>query len=91
MLKQKYGAGHFKAWMRQGLEELRNCFYAGSNITPKQVETGIFGSPTMGEIADERRADAPADTRLSILGEKIAQTIRESVGPNRDAHEREPG
>lgn len=89
--RTKIGQGHFMAWLRQGLDELRNWFYSGSNVAQKQVEPGLFGSPTMGEIADDRRGETIGAQRSSVLGERIAQALRESDGPARDSHEREPG
>jgi hypothetical protein len=87
--KPKIGEGHAKAAFRQGLDELRSALYPESNVAQKQVEPGIYGSPTMGEIADDRRGDIDRPERPSILGEKIAQAIRESKTMSRDDHEPE--
>lgn len=89
--KPKIGEGHAKAAFRQGLDELRNALYTESNVVQKSVEPGLYGSPTMGEIADDRRGETIGTQRSSVLGERIAQALRESDGPARDSHEREPG
>lgn len=52
--KPKFGAGHAGAMWRQGLSELRNGFYPESNIARGQVEYGIWGTLTPGEVARER-------------------------------------
>ena len=52
--KPKFGAGHAGAMGRQGLSELRNAFYPESNIARNQVEYGVWGTLTPGEVARSR-------------------------------------
>lgn len=52
----KWGGGHAPAMFRQGLSELRAAMYAGSNIA-QPTETGMFGTKTQSEIANERQGD----------------------------------
>jgi hypothetical protein len=53
----KVGEGHFSAWMRQGLRELRAAFYPDSNVA-QSPEYGLYGTKTPGEVAEDRRGDA---------------------------------
>ncbi len=50
----KVGEGHFSAWLRQGLRELRAVFYPESNVA-QQPEYGLYGTRTPGEVAEARR------------------------------------
>lgn len=53
---RKIGEGHAQAMLRQGLREAQALFYSGSNIA-REPEPGMFGNPTQGEIAADRRPD----------------------------------
>ena len=53
----KIGEGHFAAWMRQGLRELRAAFYPDSNIA-QSPEYGLYGTRTPGEVAESRDLNA---------------------------------
>ncbi len=53
----KIGEGHFSAWMRQGLRELRAAFYPDSNVA-QSPEYGLYGTKTPGEVAEDRRGEA---------------------------------
>ena len=72
--KPKFGAGHLKAMGRQGLAELRGAFYAQSNVA-QPTQPGIFGAPTQGEVANERRQDARdnSDTKESVVNDRLDQ------------------
>jgi len=52
----KIGEGHFSAWLRQGLRELRGALYPESNVA-QQPEYGLYGTKTPGEVAEDRRGD----------------------------------
>jgi hypothetical protein len=64
----KIGAGHAKAFMRQGLDELRNALYPESPIAQRHVEMGLYGTVTPAEVGQQRQADPeksdPADSIL---------------------------
>jgi hypothetical protein len=51
--KPKIGAGHFGAWMRQGLAELPGMFFNESNVA-QPPQYGLYGTRTPGEVADAR-------------------------------------
>jgi hypothetical protein len=53
----KIGEGHFWAWMRQGLGEVRAFFYPDSNIA-QPSEYGLYGTRTPGEVAEARRSES---------------------------------
>jgi hypothetical protein len=75
----KVGEGHFGAWMRQGLRELRGRIYPESNVA-QPAEYGMYGTKTPGEVAEQRR-DAPIrdldeekpQVRESILDQRVKQ------------------
>ena len=52
----KIGEGHFSAWLRQGLRELRGALYPESNVA-QSPEYGLYGTKTPGEVAEDRRDD----------------------------------
>lgn len=52
----KIGEGHFSAWLRQGLREVRGMLYPESNVA-QQPEYGLYGTRTPGEVAADRRGD----------------------------------
>ena len=73
----KIGEGTFGAWLRTGLNELRNCFFPESNVAQKHTEYGMYGTLTPGEIAETRR-DGTRDleeehSQPSILDQKLEQ------------------
>lgn len=79
-VKPKFGAGSFKAWLRQGLSELRNALYPESNVS-RQTEPGMWGTQTQGEIADDRRK--------SVLGPEMQPGVSNASRietPNLDRH-----
>jgi hypothetical protein len=86
--KPKIGAGHFWAWLRQGLRELRAIFYPESNVA-QPAEYGLFGTKTPGEVAESRRADErdldEEPQRGSVLDDRLRQAER-----NCDDRGREP-
>jgi hypothetical protein len=53
----KIGSGHFSAWLRQGLREIRAALYPDSNVA-QPPEYGLYGTKTPGEVAEDRRGDA---------------------------------
>jgi hypothetical protein len=54
----KIGTGHFSAWFRQGMAELRAAMYPESNVA-QPTQYGMVGTKTPGEVSAER-ADQPA-------------------------------
>ena len=46
-MAQKIGEGHFSAWMRQGLREIRAMFYPESNVA-QPAEYGLYGTRHAG-------------------------------------------
>lgn len=87
--KPKYGEGHAEAMFRQGLSELRASMYPDSNIARGQVEYGIWGTLTPGEVAQDRREsvrdlnDDPNQSR-SILNEKLQELQKQRDEPGMD-------
>lgn len=74
----KIGEGHFAAWMRQGLRELRAAFYPDSNVA-QAPEYGLYGTRTPGEVAEARRAgerdmeEEHSGSRGSVLGDRLRE------------------
>lgn len=86
----KMGVGHAGAMWRQGLNELRNSLYSDSNVA-RQVEQGIYGTLTQGEIAEARR-DArgqEADVEPSLMDEWVREAKARSER-DEPPHEPEP-
>lgn len=52
-MARKIGEGHFAAWLRLGLKELRNAFNP-SRESVADTEIGLYGTATQGEIAQAR-------------------------------------
>src|ERR1051325_10254053 len=52
----KIGAGTFQAMGRQGLHELRNALYPGSNVAAPP-EAGIYGTALPSEVVAQRHED----------------------------------
>jgi hypothetical protein len=84
----KIGEGHLAAMGRQGLKEMRNALYPGSNVS-QQPEYGLYGTRTPGEVAEARRdngrdfeEEKTAD-RGSILEDRMRQA------ESRDVHGRD--
>ena len=75
----KIGDGSLGAFLRGGLNELRNLVYADSNIAQKQVEYGMFGHPTPGEVAagrnDNEQNLEQETAQPSILDRKLEQAM----------------
>lgn len=53
-VSQPIGKGHATAMLRLGLHELQGAMYTNSNVA-QPGEIGVFGRPTQGELADDRR------------------------------------
>lgn len=72
--KPPIGAGHFQAWMRQGLKELRGALYPESNVA-QPVEHGMYGTVTPGEVRDQRREEARGveEDKGSVLADREQQ------------------
>lgn len=83
----KIGAGHASAMFRQGLSELRNALYPGSNVA-QPAQYGLYGTKTPGEVAEARREDARDldEEPKSILDDKLRQI--EASRPDRDRDDR---
>ena len=68
----KRGWEDIKTYGRQGLRELRNAFYADSNIA-RDVDPGMYGMPLQREVYEARHANAaqptaePIETRASSI------------------------
>lgn len=76
----KIGAGHAQGMFRLGLKEAAS-FLAPDSPHVQPPETGIFGSPSQGEIAEARREtvlDSNEEPR-SILQDRLKE-IEESRG-----------
>jgi hypothetical protein len=77
--KPKIGAGHFGAWMRQGLAELRGAFFNESNVA-QPAQYGLYGTRTPGEVADARKIEKQDlhgrnmdEEHSSILADRMRQ------------------
>lgn len=77
--KPKIGAGHFGAWLRQGLAELRGMFFNESNVA-QPPQYGLYGTRTPGEVAEARKIDSRDlygrdmdEERGSILAARMRQ------------------
>lgn len=62
-----------KAYWRQGLNELRNTMYQDSR-TAAEVDYGIWGRATPGEVSQERTEQQPQNL-LQAEQEKLRQQI----------------
>jgi hypothetical protein len=82
----KIGEGHFSAWMRQGLRELRAAFYPDSNVA-QPPEYGLYGTKTPGEVAQDRRSES---LDLSDEGKSSALDDRLREASKRDDRDIEP-
>lgn len=83
--KPKIGAGHAKAILNLGLNELRGLVYPESNVA-QPLEYGIFGKPTPGEIADGRREsgrEMEGEGQPSVLAEREADIQSRARGEDR--------
>ena len=97
MEKPKFGAGHVSAFMRQGLEELRNVVYPESNVAEPHTMYGIYRTQTPGEVATARREDAHSspssepialeEERGSVLGDTMKQVEANREAAGRDDRE----
>jgi hypothetical protein len=80
----KIGEGHFSAWMRQGLRELRGAMYPDSNVA-QPAEYGLYGTKTPGEVAEDRRGDGrdleeeQPQQRESVLGSRLQEAKSRDV------------
>jgi len=82
----KIGAGHAEAMFRQGLAELRNALYPGSNVA-QPATYGLYGTKTPGEVAEARKPeerDLDEEPR-SVVNEHVKQAEEAS----RDVRERD--
>jgi hypothetical protein len=86
-MAEKFGAGSVNAFLRQGIKELRNGLYTGSNIATNN-EYGVWGSPTPGEIAVEREGGSVQQDG-SIL-KSVIQKASEERDVSSKVMEREP-
>jgi hypothetical protein len=75
----KIGAGHFGAWMRQGLAELRGMFFNESNVA-QPPQYGLYGTRTPGEVAEARKIEKEDlygrnmdEEQGSVLAERMRQ------------------
>lgn len=73
----KIGEGHWGAWWRQGLAELRGALYAESNVA-QRTEYGMYGTKTQGEVAEDRSDEK------SLIEAKLDQTKERADGEERD-------
>jgi hypothetical protein len=76
----KIGEGSLAAAGRMGLNELRQAVYTQSPIA-NQVDHGMYGVSTQGEIADARR-DEPInkeEAEPSILNDRLMEASRKSA------------
>lgn len=85
--KPKIGAGHFQAFARQGLAELRNAMYPDSNVAQRYPEQGLYGTSLQSEVAADRRADVQGH---GSMVEERAEKASETVEASRDGRGREP-
>lgn len=87
----KFGAGTGQAWLRQGLHEIRNALYPGSNVAAP-TETGMYGTALPSEVAADKQRDLrPGETpNASIIESRIRSADRLAHLPLHE-HEREPG
>ena len=76
----KIGEGHFSAWMRQGLRELRGALYPDSNVA-QSPEYGLYGTKTPGEVAEDRRGNDSdlEDERPKETGSVLSGRMQEAA------------
>jgi len=82
----KIGEGHFAAWLRQGLREIRGALYPDSNVA-QPAEYGLYGTRTPGEVAESRRGDGrelEEEPRGSVLGDRLKEAEERSGRDDRD-------
>ena len=83
------GAGHAKAMLRQGLDELRAAMYTESNVA-QPTEYGMYGTPLPSEIAAEHRGESrDLDHAPSTLDERLNDVGREPPEPQSREIERD--
>jgi hypothetical protein len=76
--KPKWFSGALGGAARQGLAELRNAMYPESNVA-RQVEYGVWGTKTPGEVAEDRRLDAMDMTHNLDLNEEPRSTLADRM------------
>ena len=84
----KIGEGSLAAYGRTGVNEFRNMIYADSNVAQKQVEYGMWGHPTPGEVAasranNDQNPEQEGPKNESVLESRMRQTERSA--PERSA------
>ena len=84
--KPKIGEGHLKAMLRQGLREVQSAMYTGSNIA-REPEPGMFGNPTQGEIAADRRPGEQPSILDAHSADARARAQRTRNAPERSSPE----
>ena len=88
--RPKLGAGHLSAFMRQGLEELRNAMYPESNVAEPHTAYGIYGTKTPGEVVADKRVDISATKSDSYRKSVLADAMKQAEAVHDDLQTRDP-
>jgi hypothetical protein len=83
MAKEKWGAGHAKAWFRQGNKEIAQALPAFPDSIRVVEEPGLAGNPTPQEVVKEKGNDPYQewlDRRATELQESAHEQEREEAG-----------
>lgn len=87
----KIGAGHLKAFARQGLAELRNAVSLENSIAQQHAEPGLYGTAVPQEVAADRSEDAMDGGPLAGVGSAISERLGRAAEMVRGREGRDQG